>query len=630
MKKFDFLKSRRFHQGGIAVVLTASIIAIIILFNTLFGILASRFNWNLDLSGGYFFTLTDYSKKLLKQTFEEMPENRKKQNERYEKKNEELIQSVNDKIDELLSESGNVSVSHLDRDTYSSEAVSRLNLEIEKVNKEKGTDIEGFVYRALIEPAPENSKLKIIFCDDEDDVESSELHMYVLETARQLRAEFPDVIEIEFINIYANPSAVNKYKTSTLTTISSTDVIVESGNEYRHFTLDSFYIFESSSSSTVWAYNGEKKFASAILAVTQAEAPIAGVLLNHGETFYDDSLLTLLQDAGFIVEGLDLSKDEIPDDCRLILCYNPDKDFLSSADVGEGERSEITVLEDFLKRDNTSFMVFVSPATPILKNLEEFLSLWGVTFDRTALDSGEIVSNMIKESSENSVTADGFSNIGKYVTAQLGGELTSDMRNALSPAKVIFRNAMSISYAENYNLDRGTDDVSGTDDDTYSAAIDGRSRFIYNVFTSSANASAVANGTEVGKATSADPYIYMTLTEERKGYGETVFTPDGLEFEGQNTTKTSSYVVTFSSVEFATEQYLDSASYGNSELLLRTLHEMGKDAIPTLIPIKPFEKSEIETMNTKTANVWTAVLAIVPAIGALGTGIYVLVRRKNK
>ena len=630
MNRFNFIKSRKFRQGGISAALTAIIIAAIVVLNLVFGLLAEKFYWNFDLSGGYFFTLTDYAKGLLDETFEKLPENRRAQNARYVEENKKTIEEVNALIDSVNAVSGGQAIAHIDESTYSMDAILELNSKIEKTNATYGTEIEEFLYRSLMSQVDEQAKVKIIFCDEEDDINLDSTARYVLETAKQLRTSYPDHIELEFINIYANPSAVNKYKTSSLTNIYYSDVIIESGNEYRVLNMSAFFVSSSEDSSSAWAYNGEKKFVSAIMAITQAEAPVAGVLLNHGETFYDYALLTLIEDAGYKIQEIDLSRDEIPEECRLILCYNPDKDFLGSSDVGGGESSEIYKLSEFLSDVNNSFMVFMSPNTPKLKNLEEFLEMWGVVFDRTQDADGNVSSNVIKETLDNSVTADGYSAVAQYVTEGLGAELTSDMRQVMSPSKVVFRNAMSISYPDTYTIERGEDDVTGTEDDLIAYYKDGVARYIYNVFTSSAGAVAMSGGNEVGKATESEPFVYMTLTEEYRVYNEPVYDVNGNQLQNYEYGKASSYVAAFSSVEFATEQYLMSSSYGNSEVLLRTLREMGKDAVPISLPLKPFEDTNIENIDALSANVWTAVLAIIPALCASVVGLIVIIRRKNR
>ena len=140
----------------------------------------------------------------------------------------------------------------------------------------------------------------------------------------------------------------------------------------------------------------------------------------------------------------------------------------------------------------------------------------------------------------------------------------------------------------------------------------------------------MSGGMQVGSATAADPYIYMTISEEYRGYSEPVYDVDGNQLDSYEYGKASSYVVAFSSVEFATEKYLLSSSYGNSEVLLSTLHELGKESVPIALPLKPFEDTNIENIDAQAANVWTIVLAVVPAAAALITGLFVIIRRKNR
>ena len=54
---------------------------------------------------------------------------------------------------------------------------------------------------------------------------------------------------------------------------------------------------------------------------------MAYLTVNHGETLYDNALLNLLTDAGYRYTYLDLMNFEIPEDCELLVTYNPAKDF---------------------------------------------------------------------------------------------------------------------------------------------------------------------------------------------------------------------------------------------------------------------------------------------------------------
>ena len=103
-----------------------------------------------------------------------------------------------------------------------------------------------------------DTKLNIIFCAEQDIIESDELLRYISYTARQLQKEFPDHINVQYVNIAKNPTAVQKYKVTSAANIYPSNVIVEFGSE---FTVLSYKAFFTSNSGTEapWAYNGEMR-----------------------------------------------------------------------------------------------------------------------------------------------------------------------------------------------------------------------------------------------------------------------------------------------------------------------------------------------------------------------------------
>ena len=150
---------------------------------------------------------------------------------------------------------------------------------IKKVNAERASRGEDAI------------KLKIVFCADKDRVEEDEQMRYVSFTARALEKKFRDYIEVEYINISKNPSAVQKYKTTSAATIYPTNVIVEFGSEYLVQNISSFY-YQDSGSTAPWAYNGEQRLSAMILSLTQAESPICAITNNHGEELFDENAST--------------------------------------------------------------------------------------------------------------------------------------------------------------------------------------------------------------------------------------------------------------------------------------------------------------------------------------------------
>ncbi|MGI6754404.1 MAG: hypothetical protein ACOX31_08965 [Eubacteriales bacterium] len=455
-------------------------------------------------------------------------------------------------------------------------------------------------------------KVDIIFCDDRDAILENPLRRYVLETAEDLERAFPDIIKVKFINVWKNPSAVQKYKGTALSQIYSTNVIVESGTEWRVYALNAFFVFSDTDSTTPWSYNGEKKFAAAILSVIKAESPIACVTINHGEAFTDYELLGLLADAGYIVQPLDLATQEIPEDCRLIVVYNPTSDFLVKDNVSD--ISEIAKLNAWLDEFN-SLMVFMSPSSPVLPNLEEYLEEWGIVFDRTRdPDTGEVYPHMIKDSGQ-SLTADGMTIIAEYTEKGLGASIHTDMRSVPYPAKVIFKDTMSISYAPAYSVLTYEDEEDPTNKYRYGSYYsNGVTRNIFDVFASSPNAVALAAGEQVAAANSLEPFRLMTITRETQMVS--------------NTEADYSYVIACASTAFASRELLQSNVYGNSDALLSVLRQVSKETIVVDLPHKPFAKTDIESITTAEANQYTIVLSVIPATVALGIGIFVTVRRR--
>jgi len=495
--------------------------------------------------------------------------------------------------------------------TLSQECIDLIRTEITQLNEERASRDE------------EAAQVKIIFCDTPDNIEDNYYLRYVHHTALELADEF-DFITVEYIDIWHNPTAVNKYRNTSQTYIYSTNVIIESGSEYRVHALTNMFI--SNDDGTYWAYDGEKKISASIFAVTSAEKPLACITTNHGEAFTDVNFLVSLADAGYDVQPIDLVTEEIPEKCRMMIIYDPQSDFLCSSSDTSGltDIDEIEKLDKYLDNSN-SLMVFMGPTSPVLTNLEEYLAEWGITFDRYInTDMNEAYGYTIVESAANSITTNGTSVIGTYTEGGLGASLHEDLRNTSYPPKVIFKDAMSISYSEQFETVQATpedDTTESTTENTYWYGTyyeDGVSRSIYDIFVSSPYAQAYSNGVAVENATTQNPFKLMTITCE-----------DDIQQEGNYaTTNDASYVLACGSLDFVKEAFLVSNSYGNNEILNCALRQMGREVIPVTLDFRPFAHTDIETITAAQTTQYTVVLAVVPAVLIFGTGIFVLLRRK--
>ena len=130
----------------------------------------------------------------------------------------------------------------------------------------------------------------------------------------------------------------------------------------------------------------------------------------------------------------------------------------------------------------------------------------------------------------------------------------------------------------------------------------------------------MAGGETVAEANEFDPFRYMTVSCEMRVTAE-----DKL---GTSSIQENSYVIACGSTEFATEAYLQSAVYGNTDLLLSALTVIGREPVPVGIMYKAFGDYSIDSLTSAAATAWTVSLALIPALAASVTGIVILVKRK--
>ena len=468
--------------------------------------------------------------------------------------------------------------------------------------------------------------INIKFCTERDQVYAADKLRMIQYTALALQKEFPDAVKVEYLNIEKNPSQVQKYKATSSTNIYSHQIIFEFGTEFRVCSYDYFFLRNDESSNEHWAYNGEQKIASLLLALTRAESPIAAFITNHGEQNENClSLRALVEGAGFDVVDIDLSKDEIPADCRLLICYDPQTDFvgLGNPAYTEGDESEIDKLDQFLDKAY-SFMLFVDKDTPELPVLEEYLEEWGVTVARAENAEGDVDTLTVRDQTMK-LDKDGYVPMAEYVTAGGGASITEDMRNVAYPAKVVFPNSTAIVMSESYRTTHVVpDDTNGvTEAYTYGSYYrNGVTRYFHDVFKSGASASVEAFGKQYQVATEQNRFNFMTISIEYRSVKETNYL----------STQEPSYVAVFGSTEFASDTVLDSAAYGNADVLTSTLRHMGREVMPADLEFKAFKVYTVDTdayIPTSGETVGATVLmTLLPIVLCTVVGICVNVKRK--
>ncbi len=555
--------TRRFQRGTVNVALCAGVIAAVVLLNILVTALCTNNRWFIDMTSGHF---TDARVDLYEGMY-----------------------------------------------TLTDDAEAMLKSTFDSVNATR--------------PEEDGVTVEIIFCAEPDLLTKNDRMRYIYYTALEMEKAFPDSIQVSTTDVWSNPSSVDAYRTNSYSSIYQTNVIVASGTEFRVYNQRAFYTYSETTDADPWAYSGEKTFVKGIIAVTKAEAPIACLTYNHGEPFATEEgkaqysqFLKVLDSAGYQVQFLDLKNEEIPEDCRLIVTMDPQEDFASSFMTQNGV-SEIEKLDKFLGKAY-SFMILADADTPKLTNLEEFLEEWGIAFNRYADDKS---AGMVYDS-ENALDGKGQTFMGVYEEEALGGSVTQDMREVGGNPKVVFSNALGISYSPTYEKAYALpDEEAGTGAFSYGYySSNSWSRDIYDIFRASETALIyeTENGTLTDRvADTAGGFKLMTLSRENRTIGEG---------QGYTSINDVSYVCAIGSTAFASNEVLSSNAYGNTDLLLSVLRVIGREIVPVGINFKPMYTGEADATNLASYNTTaqTVVLILLPALAFAGTGTVVLVKRK--
>lgn len=424
--------------------------------------------------------------------------------------------------------------------------------------------------------------VNIYFASEPDELmngTNSQLLRYVYTTALQIEESFPN-IHVECVDVFKNPTFFRDYYTTTATDIDSDSVVLVSGNEVRVYALEAFFMNDTDTNE-LWAYNGEKKFVSGIMQVTQTDKPIVSFTTQHGEALESaNNLMTIFAENGFQVEGVDLSAAELSDDCRILVIYNPKWDFVGS-EAEDANYNEIQKIDAFLD-DYGCLLVYCDPEyVDNLTNLNEFLEEWGISY----------VGNSFIRDKEHAMSVDGYSIITEYQKDSSVSSIYSDLSALTTPPKAIIRKAMPIEIL----WEKGGS-LSG-------------SRSVSPVLKSYNTSELVVNG--VPKETGA--YNVMTMSVETRVVESEYY---------------YSYVIAAGSPSFADNSYLASNAYANEDVLSAAMKAAGRERVLAVLNFKPFDNDSI-TITTAEANNWTvAMTLVIPAIIAL-VGIVVVTRRKH-
>ncbi len=423
-----------------------------------------------------------------------------------------------------------------------------------------------------------DDELTIYFAVEPDKItEANPMLNYPYRTALELQAEF-DNIKVECVDIVKNPGVFKEFHTVAGQDIYTTSTVIATENDFRLFNLEAMFI-TNEDDGTIWGYDGEYKMVSAILSLTDAEMPPVYFTASHGEDLGDDAatLMQLFTDAGYEVKKIDLTKEDISEDARIVVINDPIYDF-AGIESGDDMGNEIAKLDKFLDRYGC-LMVFSSPENAgKLTNLSEFLAEWGIAFN----------ADTYVQDKDHAISTDGKALVAKYEEDTLGASLYLDLD---TNSKTILKNSMPLTMLFE-------------SDDAYEG-----SRTVSPVLSSYDTSVLYKNGEVVGEGS----YPIVTISRETTVVDNEYY---------------YSYVYVSGSAESVATSYLRSDTYANSDIIFNTIKLTGRERILADIEGKKLDDTSLD-ITTAEANRWTVILTTVLPVIIAVCGVVVYIRRKN-
>jgi hypothetical protein len=273
--------------------------------------------------------------------------------------------------------------------------------------------------REILDSIKESSgfKVTIYFLAERDTYDNSQYPMMVRNLGEEFARNYPDNISIVYKNIEKDPSFAKQIMEETQTVnLSSSYIVVKGAYHYRVLSLDAFFT-KSSETGNIFAFNGEERFTAAILQCSLEKPQVVTFTKGHGEpdiskiiagevSSESDSKMKTLCDilitAGFEIQQVDLTKQDLDERTEILIINNPKTDFIGIEN--EDSVNEIDKIIDYMTEYKDIF-VFVDANTPPLPNLQEYLSeKWGINYKPY-----HKLSDM-----SHSIESNGFSIVGQY------------------------------------------------------------------------------------------------------------------------------------------------------------------------------------------------------------------------
>ncbi|MBR4288261.1 MAG: Gldg family protein [Clostridia bacterium] len=420
--------------------------------------------------------------------------------------------------------------------------------------------------------------IKISFLQARDLIVEDEKKSWVVSLAESYAERYPQ-IEVEYREDITTHPENYTYYTELGYDINTDTILVTNTQDkgaFRYLTFDSCLVYDENGEK-VWAFQGEMKFNSAILYITDHRSPIVTFTSGHGESV-PQSLIEILTNCGFTIETVDLTKDNISDESKILFICNPQKDLTYSE--SDSVVTEYTKISDYLNAYR-SMVVIASPDMPTLPVLDELLASWGM----------EVVRNQVVMDDTYCHTQDNQMLYVNYAeTETVAAALTKSLTDRSNPPRSLMIHSAPINIL-----------FSG----------DGETSVVEPVLKSSDN-SYVEEVTQDGNVEHKGPFNLMAISS-RSTYIDNLETYGHLLVIGsQNFTETNAF----------REQF------GNTDIVYNMIRLLSDEYVAVDVHYKVLEDYAIDIDQGSVYTYGIITVAVIPLlIFALGTFVYI--KRKH-
>lgn len=392
-------------------------------------------------------------------------------------------------------------------------------------------------------------------------------------TTTEIIQKYPQLsghIKVEYKDPVLYPSFAQKYYSDAIT--NNSVLVVNNSNDRAKYIPAGDMIVSEVDYNTYQSYQTgidvEGQVTSALQYVTTEDLPVMYTVTGHGEAELGTTITTSLGKINVTSQSINtLTSESIPEDCSVLLINAPQKDY---------SPDEVTMIKDYLSKGGDA-LIYTDYNTSSLENFASLLDYYGVSQ----------VTGLVVEGSRNHY-------MGQYMTYLVPDysthEITTDLKS--DDTYVVAPLSSGLQTLDTARSTITTAPILVTSDEAYS-----------KTDINSTNSSKEAGDID-------GPFNLGIAVTETYNEAETK-------------------LVVYGSSALIDESMVSSSSLGNLDLFLNSVNYV-TDKADTLAVRTVSTQQQYLNVTAAQANLWSVLMVIVLPVFVLGTGGFVVLRRRKK